>query len=461
MKKNILQLTIFGPTLLFIAIMFFLITQKAPTVGIDNYYAMHTIDQDINLPFLLSRAIYRCLTWNARIGEFLYYFIAPLAHIIHDILNTMFFIVFILLILFYAFDYDDKKHISKKNFSYYALIIFAIILVFEPLLWSDFFWIAGSCNHFWGICILLTFFIPFRKFYFKTYKMSKTKLSLYCLLGIIAGTTSENIVPVLLIIISTIIIYKYIKEKKIYSWTIISFISLLIGYIWLMFNPSTWYRYNNMGNQDWAEGTKINMFYQFFTEYKYYFIILFVLLLLYVLKLLYKKFVKHNNIIIEKSFIYNSIFFATSFISLFIMLFSSYFYTRALLIISFCFLTLFVYIIHDLTHNIHFSFKIIVSVLMIITILYYSLYIRKLYINVNNINKDIDEYVNNQLENKSTETVYIPIYIGETIKRILTNSTYELYYSNILKEKYKVPDNTNVIYVNFYDYVEIYNYINN
>lgn len=446
-KKNTNKLLFIIP-IIFIGIMFFIVTSVSPLIGIDNYEAVfNTNGSNINLLYLISRALNRCLKWNARVGEFIYFFLGPLPHIIHDILNTCFFVYFIWLIYKYATDYEDVK---GKNFWWISLIVPALIFLFEPSLWDDFFWMADSCNHLWGLCILLTAFLPFRHFHFKTFEIKGAKLILYFMACFVAGTVSENIVPFILGLIVLILIYKYRKEHKIYFWSVMSFISFILGYLWLMLNSSTRVRYDHFQQLDWSLNTKNSYFLTFVKDYKYYFIIIAVLLLIYIIKCLVERKKQQKDLNIKKSFIYNISFYILSFTAFFVLTFSPYYITRALLIISFTSLTLIVYLINDLLNIRTYIPKILISIVSIIIIFIYSLHIRNIYISYNNYDKERNIFIENQLLDKQLNILIVPLYNDDVDTRLFMPVEFELCEQDIIRNKYNVDNNTEIICVNDY-----------
>lgn len=449
MKNKIVnRLSIIIPVL-FIGIIFYTLTSNAPLVGIDNYQAVYnTNGENINLFFLISRALTRCFNWNARVGEFIYFVLGPLPHIIHDILNTCFFLYFIWLIFKYAFDYEDIENKNYKNFWWIYLLIAALIFMFEPVLWEDFFWMADSCNHLWGLCILMTAFLPFRKFSLKSYEVKGIKLFFYSIACFIAGTVSENIVPFIIGLIVLIIFFKYKKEKKIYLWTCLSLGAFILGYLWLMLCSSTKVRYDFFANNDWSLSTKIYSFSTFFYDYKFYFIITLILFIIFLIRyFILKK--KNKTLQLKKSFKYNTIFYLLSFVSFFVLLFSPYYVTRALLIITFSSFTINVYLINELLNDKKIIYKILLSIICIFIYVIYSIHIKSIFIDYNKFDSMRDEFIRYQIDNNNSNII-VPLYDRTINWRYFVTVEYELCNNNIVRNKYSVDKNIEIICSNEY-----------
>lgn len=444
MKKKVINILAIIIPILFIGIIFFLLTSNAPLIGIDNYEAVfNTNKENINLFFLISRALTRCLSWNARVGEFIYFFLGPLPHVIHDILNTCFFLYFIWLIFKYAFDYGDIENKNYKNFWWIFFFIPAFIFMFEPILWEDYFWMADSCNHLWGLCILMTTFLPLRKFNLKSYEIKGIKLLFYCIACFIAGTVSENIVPFIIGLIVLIIFFKYKREKKIYLWTCLSLVSFILGYLWLMLCSSTKTRYDFFKTLDWSLGTKISSFSVFFYDYKFYFIITLILLIIFLIRyFILKK--KDKTLVLKKSFKYNIIFYLLSFVSFIVLLFSPYYVTRALLIITFSSLVINVYLINELLNDKKIIYKILLSIICIFTYVIYAIHIKSIFDDYNKFDYVRDEFIRYQIDNNNSNII-VPIYDRIISWRYLGVVDYELCDNDIVRNKYNIDKNIEII----------------
>jgi len=421
--------------------LFFYISSIAPMFGIDIFHATSLgLDSKFTLLRLIIRAGGRTLYWNTRLGEFLFYLVAPLPHIVYDIVNTLFFALFFFLVFKYSLDYNSSSKDTMGRAIYLLPLLFFLFLVCEPNLWDDFFWMAGSCNHLWGLCILLLSFLPLRKFFLKSYQLSKIKLLLLCPLLFVAGLVSENIVFVFVLMTFLIIIYKYIKERKIYSWTIISLVFYLLGYAYLLFNPSTLGRYSYFSDQTWGLTTKKNMLSIFINNYNYYLLIILFLITLYLVQSYY---INNKKLVVKKSFLYNVIFYVLSYASLIPLLFCPYFFCRAILIISFSSLVLITYLIKELSEHCISSIKIIVFSLAIIGVCCYSYSIQKLYNDYNQYSKQKDEFINIQISQNSSN-IMVPLYNKPYERRLLAINQPSLCSDNIIRNKFNISDDVTV-----------------
>lgn len=109
---------------------------------------------------LMTQRIYEQMTnWNIRIGEQLSILFSCFDKNLFNICNSIVSLSYVWLVYQWAF---KRKFISDKRNILYLLFIFAMILMFQPVLGEIFFWRTGSTNYLWGICILLGFSLPLR-----------------------------------------------------------------------------------------------------------------------------------------------------------------------------------------------------------------------------------------------------------------------------------------------------------
>lgn len=429
-----------------------LATKNISYLNIDNFNARYdysvNIERNITFSFLLKRGLEHSLNWNGRIGELMLYLIAPLPDIIYKILNIFFYVIFMLLIMKYSLDYKDIK--NNKSFLY-PLIITVLVLYLDPLLWNTYLWMAGSCNHLWGLCILMIAFLPIRQFFFNSYKIKTVKLIPYIMVMFIAGTVSESYVPFVLGLTLLILIYKVIKEKKIYNWVLFSFISMLLGYIWLVFLcPSTKIRY--LFYQDTSQTISIKeiIFQKFFFGFKPYIILITILIIIYLITFLIKKYILKQQIKLKKSFIYNLLLYIFSYSSIFVMFFSSTYNNRSVFIICFTTLILAIYLINEILNEFNFMLTYIISILCVVAIAIYSFYLDTRYTEYKNFSDLRNQYIEKQI-NTQKDTIIVPIYSNIKNDRIF-DLAYEtqLCSHDILKRKYEIGDNIKILCVDNY-----------
>lgn len=438
MKKKISIFFIIAISI--ITIIYFYTLSNAPLIGIDNYESIYNNNQfGFNLIYAISKGFHRCLSWNARLGEFLFFVIGTLPHskLILFILSTLFFDLFIILILKYAFDYKDIN-LKSESIKFFFLIfsIFATILYINPSLWDNFFWMPNICNHLWGLCILLVLFLPFRKFLLDDFDIKGIKLVLYCIACLIAGTISENMVPLFITLCTLIVIFKLIFKKSFRVFTIPAIISLCLGYCYLILSSSTKTRMTFFTTGEWLNA-KGDMFSYFFGDFKKYFIIIGVLLIIYFLKQIILKFLLKKNIkIIDTAFIYNFIFYILSFIALLVLILSPYYVSRALLVITFSSLVVIVYLLYKIFSNK--IFCIILSLGLLIFIICYSCKINNIFIDYNKFSSLRDNFIYQQVLEKNDKILY-PYYDTNVDFRILRlNLEQEICQQNVFNNFYEI-----------------------
>lgn len=189
-----------------------------------------------------NRVIDSIVLWSPRIGEALATITAAFPPIIFDILNTILLIWLVLILFIIGYGrLPDWQHFSD-GFALFSILFLMITLV--PLLGQLFFWKAGTCNHTWGLIMLLSFTLPFRINYSHKVRFKNNfLLVLYVVFGFFAGLTVENASTVVL---GFLLIHYFVsmKQKRIDGKFIYPLVSLAAGTFFLLFSPSTTIRRN-------------------------------------------------------------------------------------------------------------------------------------------------------------------------------------------------------------------------
>ncbi len=185
--------------------------------------------------------------WGGRsIVHFIAQSLLLLPPIITDILNTIAYIAYTLLI------YIHIKGNKPNDFKLFILINLAVWFI-QPAFGDTVLWITGSANYLWGMIIVLIFLIPFRLYKgekkSKKYTFIKT-LSLF-LLGIIAGWTNENTAIAMIVIAILYLIYYKNSTHNIPCWGISGISGAVIGYIIMIMAPGNFMRAGEAVSFDW------------------------------------------------------------------------------------------------------------------------------------------------------------------------------------------------------------------
>lgn len=233
-------------SILFAIYTFFLIINFiAPLMGEDLILVAFSKNYEVlgirDFLFKMIHRVYNQMTgWNIRIGEQFSIIFSCFNKILFDILNSLVALVYIWLVLQYAF--KTRVTLTKIN-ALKVLIIFTLIISAQPVMGEIFFWRTGSTNYLWAICLLLFFGLPIR--YYIGYESrdiignSRIKAVLLSILGFFAGFTNENTIAVFIVLYVGVCIYNYKKKRKTPIWIYASGTTLTLGFICMYEAPST------------------------------------------------------------------------------------------------------------------------------------------------------------------------------------------------------------------------------
>lgn len=177
--------------------------------------------------------------WNARLGEQLAIFFLGFHKDYFNFLNSLVAVSYFYTIFLYAF--GRLADFRQRCDIYPFIISFALVIFLMPALGEIYFWTAGACNYLWACELILIFGLPYRLLLSGKDILSgrSALLPLYCLLGFLAGMSSESSAVVFDVLILAIILYFIIKKRKLGAWIYCGAISLSAGIIYLYLAPST------------------------------------------------------------------------------------------------------------------------------------------------------------------------------------------------------------------------------
>ena len=236
-KKNIVLVSLlFG--LLFVYLL--ILNYKTPLMGED--YKLMILDSSITTSFshwfksIVSR-INEQLQWNVRLGDQLSIIFLSLNINIFKILNTILQMYFFVLLFFWGNGRLPKSKLDFLSLSVTSVMFFFICSPFDEI----FFWLTGSCNYLWTLCILLSCAIPIRLYLVKfDFNIKNNVLVfLYCFLCLFAGLTNENTVPFIIALGVFLIIFTKMKKMKTPKWLCLSTVSYFLGWLYLVGCTST------------------------------------------------------------------------------------------------------------------------------------------------------------------------------------------------------------------------------
>lgn len=143
-------------------------------------------------------------------------------------------------LLFIMLGYEISSIVDNKHTL--LILVFGLLFFINPFFEETVRWVTGFCNYSLTMLVVLIAVKPFIM-YIKdeNYIMPKWY---YILLPIslLAGWTNENIGPTMCLYMLFVIIYKYVKTKKIDLYMVISLILAGIGSLLMIFAPGNFVR---------------------------------------------------------------------------------------------------------------------------------------------------------------------------------------------------------------------------
>lgn len=212
-------------------------------------------------------------TWGGRVfAHFFTFLFLLLPKWVFNIINSIVYVCNVYLIYLIAKG-EKEKHPA------YLLLIHMLLFIFFPVVGQVFFWLDGSCNYSFTLCIQLLFLYKI----LNIKDVKRLDYFLYFILSFCAGMCNENSSLSLIVFI---LLFTFFNREEL-KLKITSFIGLIIGYCVLFFAPGNYVRMETIG------GTT-SFFHNFFDKLGYLLltfwpILLGVLLLVIVTLLKYKK----------------------------------------------------------------------------------------------------------------------------------------------------------------------------
>lgn len=185
--------------------------------------------------------------WGGRsVVHFIAQSLLLLPPIIIDTLNTIVYMIYVLLIYFLI------KGRKSNNIGLFILINLAVWFL-QPAFGDTILWITGSANYLWGMVLVLLFILPYR-FYegnINNKLVIILKTSLLFFYGIIAGWTNENTAAGMIVIAILFLLYFRSNDWKIPFWGISGILGSIIGYLIMILAPGNLNRAGEAVTSDW------------------------------------------------------------------------------------------------------------------------------------------------------------------------------------------------------------------
>lgn len=205
---------------------------------IDYQYIFWTNERVDSLADIFVSQARHYVLWGGRsVVHFLDQFFLMFDKVYFDFANSVVFLVFILLIYFYAF--------GKKIANDFLLLEYFLIWTTIPDITNTLLWQTGSINYLWGSTLILLFILPYFLVLEKNRevrKNSRVKNVGMFLFGIISGWTLEVGGFMLILTILWMLLYHKQKRQCIYNWEYWGLIGTLIGFITMIIAPGNFAR---------------------------------------------------------------------------------------------------------------------------------------------------------------------------------------------------------------------------
>lgn len=237
--------------------------------------------------------------WNGRfVAHTIVQFFLQFDKIFFNVMNTIIYISLGLLILMIA------SRITHKKINVYALItVFVLIFLSIPNFGQSVLWISGASNYLWMSIIYLSFYY----FNIKPKEDNWKTIFISLILGFLAGATNENSGPGTILMVISLAIFSFYKERKINVWRITGIISSLIGFSMILFAPAATKRISERNEVSLNLSSIIDnftMITQYIIEnYMFYFVAIAIFILLLIQKNKMTKSIMINIFIVFLGFI--------------------------------------------------------------------------------------------------------------------------------------------------------------
>lgn len=154
--------------------------------------------------------------------------------IIFDIVNSVMFVMHIMLIYFYCKN-------GKKTNVLLMLVITAFIWISVRAFGQVYLWLSGACNYSWAAVFCLLYIFPYISLMQgkRTLKNKRSEI-LYIFVGVFVGALLESISFGSIIVgVCCIIFIKIYKKQKVRLWVFLSVVTQCMGYLFMMLSPAS------------------------------------------------------------------------------------------------------------------------------------------------------------------------------------------------------------------------------
>ena len=251
-----------------------------------------------------------------------------LPKILCDILNSLFFTFLVFIIFMYSsFNKNNRNFLNLNNLKINNLNNLLNIFFIFPLLWvtipefnGTITWFSGAVNYMWSTVFMLLYLSMLIKYFINNATLSKSKLTLLFLTGLIVGSLHESIGIINTSFLFFMFIYEVFKNKNLSAWWkqkktlqyLFLSISSFIGFLTIILSPGSKIRSlaTTLGNAVDFHNTisnSVNMLILTFTNNKYIFICILFFIIYFIAKNSIYKCLTDKYFIINMFFIISGI----------------------------------------------------------------------------------------------------------------------------------------------------------
>lgn len=235
----------------------FVLTTLTPLVADDYSYSFvfGTTDRVASVSDMIASMKTHYIYWGGRVVA---HGIAQLflwwPKLLFNIANAAMYTLLVYVI--YSFANPERKNISIKLLLAILLTLWMCIPVFGEVV----LWLTGSCNYFWSVTIILAWVLQFKRHIDNPKAHSVWYGIGVTLLGIFAGTFSENTSPAGLFCAGLLMLYMLQQKIKWQVWMFTSIAGGLLGWLFMILAPGNTARASLMDTGESFFGKYYNRF---------------------------------------------------------------------------------------------------------------------------------------------------------------------------------------------------------
>ncbi len=119
------------------------------------------------------------------------------------------------------------------------LVALSVIFLESTIFTQCYLWIAGNCTYTMPTFLCLVYFALMNKIWKKDYSQSKLKITLCCIINLLASMMAESVGAALVFANALLLVYTWVKNKKINKNILIYFIISLAGFLVMILSPGS------------------------------------------------------------------------------------------------------------------------------------------------------------------------------------------------------------------------------